>query len=199
MGPYLVGGHLVDGWVVTLVLARVEEQAGICEVHVQPASLVMPGRWGRATWMREVVEPILDRLENATGPPTMLSVVELRGLPLGTFAAHHWRAHREASSRTDRHRMVVGSLGRRALDPSTFRGELVKAATAERYAALVQTGHRSPLEQLASEFGLSVAGVRRRLAEARAAGYLTPARRGVAAGDLTEAGRDVLAGEEWAT
>jgi len=198
VGPFLIGGHRVDEWLVTLVMAVIAGQTGICEVHVEPAPVAVEGAsayaasidWARATLTR------FGHLVDAEPPAQSLTVVGLRGIPLGAFAAAHWETDRASNEMYEKHpgaSVVVGFPGKWSWDlTSDLDGDGLRALTASRYVDLVQSGHRHPLQQLADELGVSVSGVRARLAQARAAGFLTPARKGVAGGELTDAGRAML-------
>ncbi len=187
IGRFLVGAHQADGWLVTLVLAAIGGQSGVCELHVTPAPKALDG----AAWARQALDQFGHLAEQAP-PERPLTVVGIRGMPLGAMATAHreadgWsnemaRAHPGAS-------LVVGQPGEWSVELSDVSIDGLRALTASRYVQLVQSGHPRPLQQLSDEFKVSVSGVRARLAQARRAGFLTKARKGVAGGALTEAGQ----------
>jgi hypothetical protein len=188
-GRYVVGGHRVHDWLVTLVLASVDGEPGIVEAHLEP--------WPDGFSAAKFANASRTRFEHLTnaGPPTRrLTTATMRGIPWGAMTADHWEAVRESRLMRSRHPEATIVIGRAGGDDSIGvgsaqeLGQVLDAQTAAAYVELAQSGHPRLLEELAERFGLSVSGVRARLARARRGGLLTPARRGVAGGELTDAG-----------
>jgi hypothetical protein len=197
LGRYLVGGHRVGDWTVTLVLAPVRGQAGICEVHVEPFEKAARDGYSddSIAWSRRILERF-GHLADAALPTQTLTVVGLRGLPLGTLASATWETDRQTAEMSNAQpgaTMTAGSSGSWSQVVSES-GDATRAVTANRYVELVQSGHPRPLRQLADEFGVSVSAIRARIAKARSDGFLTDARNGVAGGELTELGQAHLDG-----
>jgi hypothetical protein len=194
LGAYLVGWHRFDrDWLVILVLAPVAGEASIVEVHVEP----MPAHATPAALSGQMLERFR-HLADRDRPTQGMNAGTLRRIPLGTMAAEIGERQRETDALGARHhgsRFVIempagkGSLG--VATPADLF-QLLDLFTAARYVELAQSGRPRLLEQLAEEFGVSVSGVRARLARARRAGLMTPARRGVAGGELTDLGRQLI-------
>jgi hypothetical protein len=193
LGEFIVGWHRADDSLVILVLGTVGGAPRIIEVHVEPfpEDLDAPGIG------RQIIERFGNLAEKEV-PDAGLTAGALRQLPLGAMVADHLERQRRADEVSESHPgapIVIGSFGAEGsvgLRSVSELTPLLDAHTAAAYVELAQSGHPNVLLELSDRFGISVSGIRARLARARREGLLTPARRGVASGELTDKGREVL-------
>jgi hypothetical protein len=194
------------GWRLGLLVLVNEGELAIAEVKIFPGGdrldpvkvrqsdvTTVPRHWSEEAAALE-----------GTAVPTITTRM-LRSIRLGEITAA-LRMELEAQQDTKLKHGVWGEL--LGLAPSTVgeafadvlshspsrsrQGAIDLARLAQRYAEVVATGSKHPIQDLADELGVKPSHVRDTIFRAREKGYLTRSHGPRPGGSLTQAGRDVL-------